>query len=340
MQTKSAVYAFASVIPSILIKEFGLSSTYYISSLLCTTSVLGAAGEYIYVYTVTSNDGIIERQLVPPTERSPLTGRNRSHSQTSLPSKNLYTRSSFSFRGSAVFSDSSRPVNIDDAIVSTELLTLEVTLDAMTKHPHPIDVSTGNYDDVDLMSPTEVVQNVLDATEYCVVSEEMRRDPTFEPEINRTLAFATPRIVEGLTQISSGPAKAPAAFICPTFVKYILSLLMFTDLGLASSISGWLPTYVSMAALDSPVDGTSVVSVYFGCAAVGCLLSVPLAVCLSTSTLLRAHLSLVVVAVLLLCLIYSDEVAVLCASAGLFGYALSAVIPLALTMVNDYGYTM
>mmetsp|Transcript_14900 Transcript_14900/g.22417 ORF Transcript_14900/g.22417 Transcript_14900/m.22417 type:complete len:592 (+) Transcript_14900:89-1864(+) len=325
MQAKSAVYSTAGILPALLFSSYGMNKTYILCICLCCTSLIGIALDWMYTLSLA---GDIEQ-----TDRA--SGCSVSESSSILHSmdERMERRYSRPRTGSA---GSSLLIAVDDEVLASELLTLEHTLDHLSEKESLLSVDTS----------TDLVTNILDATAYCNVSSEQRQDPNFEPEINKTLSFATSRIaqkVESFAEVLPDPT-LPAIIhvtLVPTSVCILLASMTFVYLGLASAYAGWIPSYVLISGMSSdPSDIAHVSSLYYMCGAVGCILSVPLSVWFSTTSMMRFHLAIIGASIITLLFMQSITLVALDVASALMGYGLSAIIPLTLTVVNDYGLTM
>ena len=162
--------------------------------------------------------------------------------------------------------------------------------------------------------------------------------------------------------------------LLPMSAKLCLSGMVLLQVGLAASIPGWTSMYITQNHIGSGTTSTGAVvgSIYFFFLTMGAFLSIPLSVGFSTTTLLRMHLLMVslgvcVIAIsgvfgtLLLAPVHpariSDQASdvrkaeeeegggmgvfvSLCGGYAVMGYGMSVIVPLCLTMVNDYGLTM
>ena len=79
---------------------------------------------------------------------------------------------------------------------------------------------------------------------------------------------------------------------------------------------------------------------FWAALSLGRLVAIPLAVYLSTTTMMRIQLSLSVIGVGLFAGAAHKSYSLAVGSAVVFGYALSSLFPLGMTIVGDYGFTM
>jgi hypothetical protein len=172
------------------------------------------------------------------------------------------------------------------------------------------------------------------------------------------------------------PEELGGIHLVPTVVKVLLALMTFTYVSLCASVVGLMPTYVHLIAMaasasanadadrveEGGVDthgvqgggeeggegaamGHALITLFSVSAAICCLVSIPCAVRVSTAFMLRAHLALILLALFVFNLfLYLPGLTLsyvpLCAGTLLLGCGVSAIAPLTLTVVNEYGYTM
>jgi hypothetical protein len=190
------------------------------------------------------------------------------------------------------------------------------------------------------------VINILDATEYCNVTSQQRKDPYFEPNIIKTLAYATRPIVHKLNDFKMANICPPIPLTPPLSALWI-ALLGFLYMCLLTLFVGWMPWYViqynqsAHQASNPYLDHWNVMSVYYLCTLLGAISSIPLSIRISTTTILRIHLVFLIVSSVSFILFVRSLNSFqyfLCGSATL-GIALSSISPSLTTLLNDYGYT-
>ena len=109
--------------------------------------------------------------------------------------------------------------------------------------------------------------------------------------------------------------------------------------GSESGYGGWISSYVlRRGVVDDKTQAAFVASVYWGGLTAGRLLAIPIAITLTTSTHLQVQLAQAVVGVVLCLTILDNSYLTACVASGVYSFALSSIFPLALTVVQDYGF--
>ena len=104
-------------------------------------------------------------------------------------------------------------------------------------------------------------------------------------------------------------------------------------------VGRWISSYVlRRGVVDDKTQAAFVASVYWGGLTAGRLLAIPIAITLTTSTHLQAQLAQAVVGVVLCLTILDNSYATACVASVVYSFALSSIFPLALTVVQDYGF--
>lgn len=190
------------------------------------------------------------------------------------------------------------------------------------------------------------VINILDATEYCNVSIQQRKDPYFEPRIIKTLSYVTKPIVNKLNDFKIAKKIPPIPLIPPIQALWIASF-GFLSMCLVTIFIGWMPWYVieynqSVHEENNPyLNHWNVMSLYYAFTLIGAVSSIPLSIWISTTTIFRIHLTFL--------LLSSISFAKFTFSLNSFHYflygsvflgiALSSTSSSLLTILNDSGYT-
>jgi hypothetical protein len=169
MQAKSALYAAGNVVPAILLQYFGFEVTQKVIALLCLSAVLGLAAEQAPDFAA------------------------------------------FLFSCSSLSSSSDSSSSSSEAYMSKELSRVESFFhpngDRKTGRSRASSVTSALDHDYDSSDNYCHVKTILDATEYCAVSEGDRNDPCYEPQISRTLSFATKDIARALRRRNSSASQ-------------------------------------------------------------------------------------------------------------------------------------
>jgi hypothetical protein len=309
MQCKSAMFAIGATIPALLMRNHDLNWTCLFAGGLCTSSLLGLIADRIYWVFVRRK-----------SERS---STRISETQQLFASPG---------RGGAVLPTHTRisiPTIMEEDYTSSELVLLDHAFATLKPNTAPGKIS-------------EMVINILDATEYCKVKEEQRNDPFFEPGIIKTLAFATPDIVKCMASLPPSDFDDPIA-LPPKTVMMLLCIFVAAGASLQCTYNNWIPLYSTALGRshEEQIEATGHISaVFHALGALGCLLSVPLSIFFSTTALLRIHVGAVSFAIVALMLCQSESFGLLSTATALMGYGVMAIMPISLSVLNDYGYSM
>ena len=143
---------------------------------------------------------------------------------------------------------------------------------------------------------------------------------------------------EKATGTKLGEGKVAMQPLPRTIQLLVVTFFMFY-VGSESGYGGWVSTYVlQREVVSNKTQAAFVASVYWAGLTAGRLLAIPLATMVTTSTHLRAQLLQTVLGVIL-CLTTMDKSYLFaCVASGIYSFALSSIFPLALTVVNDYGF--
>jgi MFS family permease len=356
MQAKSAFFAFGGLIPP-LVGLTGISTPLAVTGVLCMSAILGGGFDAVYTALFATTAAAAPTPSSSPpvkdvsgtvtmTEATPLiSARDRARSRassTSVPT----SPGSGSFFTSMVAA-----VHLE----SDELAMLEYIIETNKNGDSTVESPGANS-----VLVGDIVTTVLDATPYCDITEEERNDPAFQPFINKTLSFATQPIVSAITRENSctdrtlGARRAShvddmreSIALVPITSQYLLALLIFFNGCSISTFFGWFPTYFQLKDFQGAEwegMGTQIISTFFASMAVGCIVSIPFSVWVSITKLLRFHLAMLSCGGLMLqlaAMVSAQPIKImLLAGAAMMGYGISAVFPLAVTVVNDYGFTM
>lgn len=226
------------------------------------------------------------------------------------------------------------PTILEEDFMSSECVLLELAFDhvsGLTSVPSKVKTA---------------VINILDATEYCNVSIQQRKDPYFEPKIIKTLSYVTRPIVNKLNDFKIAKKIPPIPLIPPLQVLCIASF-GFLSMCLATIFIAWIPWYVieynrSVYQENNPyLDHWNVMSLYYSFTLIGAISSIPLSIWISTTTIFRIHLTfLFLSSISFLKFTFSlNSFNYFLYGSVFLGIALSSTSSSLLTLVNDYGYT-
>ena len=189
--------------------------------------------------------------------------------------------------------------------------------------PLPLDEDKGK-DKVEV--EVEVVANTIKEREVVAAQPE---DGPVPPDVALVAA-------EPATRAPQLPLPLPALS-----VRLLLSLFFFVYVGVECAFGAWISTYsLRTGVTASEEDAAFVASIYWAALTVGRVVAIPLAIKFSTTSMLRAQLFLAVIGAVLTATIADRSYSLVCAASAVFGYALSSIFPLAMTLVLDYGLVM
>lgn len=125
----------------------------------------------------------------------------------------------------------------------------------------------------------------------------------------------------------------------PRGVQGLVILFFLVYVGSEAGYGGWITSYVLDAGVATDKNEAAfMTAVYWGGLTVGRLVAIPCAIKVSTSSHLKFQLVLAAVAASLAVSVLDMNYTAACITSALYGYALSAMFPLALTLVNEYGF--
>jgi MFS transporter, FHS family, Na+ dependent glucose transporter 1 len=129
--------------------------------------------------------------------------------------------------------------------------------------------------------------------------------------------------------------------IPPISIKLLLTTFFFVYVGAETSFGAWISAYVlNIGVTDSERHAAYLASYFWGSLAFGRLLAIFLAVYTSNTNMLRFQLFLCIVSTILMLVITSASYSNASIVSMFYGFALSSIFPLVMTLVTDYGYTM
>lgn len=141
-------------------------------------------------------------------------------------------------------------------------------------------------------------------------------------------------------EVEGQEMKTPEAPV-PAWVRTLLLIFFAVYVGIETSYGGWITTYaLEQNVTASKENAAYVASAYWSALTAGRVLAIPLAVYVSTTRLMRVQLSMCVVSSLLVLFLASINYNCIIFVSICFGYSLSSMFPLAMTLPTDYGYTL
>ncbi len=164
------------------------------------------------------------------------------------------------------------------------------------------------------------------------VMRESERDEAGAPE-KRAVA---PDLEE-----AKGTEPAADVKMVPLTLKMLITAFYFVYVGMESGYAGWIPTFALDEGVTQSYSQAAYLSSYFWAAlTAGRVLAIVIAVWVSATSMLRSQLAIASVCAVLIVLIANTTYANTAGVSGFYGFALSSIFPLAMTIVSDYGYTM
>lgn len=342
MQGKSFIFGMGGIVGPAIVNSHSLNATFVICGLLSLTSLIGLWGESGFSHFLSDEKLTNERvDMAPPScynlEAPPLPpGRSPSRSEYDSSREHDSDFQPLSRSESIISSvfEATAPVAPAE-LLSSELMEIQDSLDHVDVgswvdgSEHMDDMISG------ILHKSEINPTSMLCKPNCSAVDNLE-DPELYP-INRTLSFATPKIVDYIEDV---PDQYSSIYLVPVGIQRLLALQMLAYFGLYYSYAGWIPTYVAMSGIASrPEDGAYLAGVYYTSMSIGCFLSILLAVGLSTTTMMRLSLSMITLGCLCL-LVLPETLTCTALTSAILGYAVSAMYPLILAIPNDYSFTM
>ena len=124
-------------------------------------------------------------------------------------------------------------------------------------------------------------------------------------------------------------------------LRVLIAIFYFIYGGTESSFGGWISVYaMNSGATSDPSTAAYIATLFWLSLTIGRVAAVFTAIYFSATFMLRFHLTMTIIASLLLLLFGHFSVTSCYLVSALMGLAISAVYPLVMTIVTDYGYTM
>lgn len=141
--------------------------------------------------------------------------------------------------------------------------------------------------------------------------------------------------------VSSAETKGESTVPVPLLLKLLIAGFYFVYVGVESGYAGWIPSFALDEDVTDSVAQAAYLSSYFWAALTGGrLLAIVVAVYASATSMLRFQLVLTAVSAVLILFLAGSSYADSAGVSAFFGFALSSVFPLAMTIVSDYGFAM
>jgi hypothetical protein len=130
-------------------------------------------------------------------------------------------------------------------------------------------------------------------------------------------------------------------YALPGSIKYLTTLFYFVYMGYETGFSGWIPTYaLDMGVTSSQSNAAYLGSIYWGAITLGRVIAIFVAIHLTATQMVRVKLVLCIAFTIVMVLIASTSYTNCAVSAALFGFAVSSIFPLAMTVLTDYGFAV
>lgn len=127
----------------------------------------------------------------------------------------------------------------------------------------------------------------------------------------------------------------------PTKLRILIATFYFIYTGTEASFGGWISVYAMNAGVTSdPSSAAYIATIFWLTLTIGRIIGVFTAIYLSATFMLRLHLLLTVIFSILVLMISALSFTSCCIVSASMGLGVSAIYPLAMTVVSDYGYTM
>lgn len=144
-----------------------------------------------------------------------------------------------------------------------------------------------------------------------------------------------------VTTKSTEEKETAALLPLPRDIHALVILFFLVYVGSESSYGGWITSYVlDIGVTFDKNEAAFVTAVYWGGLTLGRLFAIPIATRFSTNTHLRCQLALAIIGAVLALTVLDTNFVLACTTSALYGVALSAMFPLALTLVNEYGFVV
>ena len=127
----------------------------------------------------------------------------------------------------------------------------------------------------------------------------------------------------------------------PTTLRILISTFYFFYAGTEASFGGWISFYALETGMTSdPSSAAYIATIFWLSLTIGRVAGVFTAIYVSATFMLRLHLLLTVIFSVLVLMVSGLSYTSCCIVSALMGLGVSAIYPLAMTVVSDYGYTM
>lgn len=140
---------------------------------------------------------------------------------------------------------------------------------------------------------------------------------------------------------ASASDKTESTIPVPLLLKLLITAFYFVYVGVESGYAGWIPSFALDEDVTDSVSQAAYLSSYFWAALTGGrLLAIVVAVYASATSMLRFQLAIAAVCAVMILFLAGTTYANSAGVSAFFGFALSAIFPLAMTIVSDYGFAM
>ncbi len=125
----------------------------------------------------------------------------------------------------------------------------------------------------------------------------------------------------------------------PLYLKALMASFFFIYVGAESGFAGWIPVYVlDEGVTDSESKAAYLSAIFWAALTFGRILSIGLAIFLSSTLLVRVQLGLGVLSCFLSVTIMTISYSVAAFTSAFVGFALSSMYPVMITLVENYGF--
>ena len=127
----------------------------------------------------------------------------------------------------------------------------------------------------------------------------------------------------------------------PLFVQCLCITFFFVYVGIETGFGGWVPTFsLKEGITDDESRAAYLTAVFYGSLAVGRIVSVPVSIFLSSTSMIRIQLMVSLLGGVLFFFFGQMSYVLAYVSCSIFGAGLSGLFPLMLVLPMDYGLIM
>lgn len=159
-----------------------------------------------------------------------------------------------------------------------------------------------------------------------------------EKEVNATETESKTAAISSIFEKTTTTAddKVP-----PISIKALITTFFFLYVGAEAAYGGWITTYVLEKNItDSKSHAAFSAAIFWAFLTAGRLAAILLAVYFTPTLMMRVQLAISLVGAMLVVTIASTTLTNVMICSAIFGLGLSSIYPLAMTLVNDWGYVV